>query len=92
MKLNKDILHIILIVQVKSNRYIHELKKTYCTWSMMDEKIYFEKCEEWKNSFYEMWEKKQFIFIKMLGMKKFILWNMKDYESNYIKFDLIILP
>ena len=44
-------------------------------------KIHFVKCEGWKNSFCEMW-----------GTKKFILWNVKDNGSDYVKFNLIILP
>ena len=49
--------------------------------NVRDRKIYFVKCKGWNNS-----------FCKMLWMKNFILWNVRDYESNYIKFDLIILP
>ena len=45
-KSNRDILHAIRIIQVQSNRYIHESKKNYSyTWSMRDEKIYFVKYE-----------------------------------------------
>ena len=42
--------------------------------NMRDEKIHFVKYEGWNNS-----------FCKMLGTKKFILWNVRDYESDYVK-------
>ena len=54
-KSNRDILYVIRIVQMKSNRYIHRFKKIICThdqWGM--KKIHFVKCERWKNSFCEM--------------------------------------
>ena len=71
MKLNRDILYAIRIIRVKSNRYIHELKK----------KLFVHMVNEtWKNLFYKIW-----------GTKKFILWNMRDYGSNYINFYLTIL-
>ena len=68
---------------MKSNRYIHGFKGkkkvigAHDQWVMKksmlknvrDEIIHFVKYQRWNNSFY-----------KMLGMKKFILWNMRDYE------------
>ena len=56
-----------------------EMKKSILK-NMRDEKIHFVKCKRQNNS-----------FCKMLRMKKFILWNVKDYELDYIKFDLTIL-
>ena len=39
------IYYILFVLQMKSNRYIHEFKKNYShTWSMRDEKIHFVKC------------------------------------------------
>ena len=58
VKLNKNILHASRIIKMKSNRYIYiyiNFKKIYLyTWLMRDEKIYFVKYEEWKNSFCRM--------------------------------------
>ena len=50
------------------------------TWLLRDDKIYFVKCEGQKNSFCEMWE-----------TMDWIMWNVRNYGSDYVKCDLTIL-
>ena len=40
---------------------------------------------------HDQWGMKKIHFEKYKGWKKFILWNIRDYELDFVKFDLVIL-